>query len=436
MIAVEQNVKKSAGGGKVSSVLIGLGRFDQVNTISVPSTIFSSLTCIIGKSGSGTTTTAAMLVEQATAAGHKVLVIDTQDSWWSLRLRCDRKFGGLPIPVIGGANGDRAISIGSGRIVADMVVDHGQSLVVSLNEMRPPDKTRFVLDTVRRLSQRTAQETNGVLVVIDAASELTHTRTKISQVFMQALELLSGNGAHPGLGFILINPRLRKEQGGLLSHTDLLFVHRCDDSPLDEWLETHGTGQKVPADLPASASLANGQAIVVHSQSTTPIPVLMAGRSTYDPKSQNQGGVPDRSLWAPIAREELFRTWNRMGVILADEQRRAVIASAIRGVRVGPIAHANGISRNRVKLILAGLAQEEWPLMAEKLPAFQAVNKMNRQAAAVAERILKLKQLSATVSRLAMPQPHALMPGRQMSPAGVHGEPPKRRPGRPRKIRF
>jgi len=436
MIAVENNTTVSAAIAPASTVLIGVGRSDQVNTVSLPSTIFASLTCVIGKSGSGTTTTAAMLVEQATVAGRRVLIIDTQDGWWSMRLRCDRKSGGLPFPVIGGAHGDRAISIGSGRIVADIVVDHGQSLVVSLNEMRPPDKTRFVLDMVRRLTQRKPEETAGILVVIDSAAELTHIRTKISQVFLQTLEQFSARSRQTGLGFIVVNPRFRKDAVGLLNHTTLLIAHRCDESPIEDWMAIHAKGESATTELPASASLANGQAIVVHSATASPTPVLMAGRSTFDPKNQPPGTVPDRSLWAPIAREELFRTWNRMGVILADEQRRAVIASAIRGIRVGPIASANGISRNRVKLILAGLPQEDWPMLAEKLPAFQAVNKMNRQAAAIADRVQKLKQLSTSVSHFAMSRPTMSASGRPVAAALVTGEMPKRRPGRPRKIRF
>jgi DNA helicase HerA-like ATPase len=73
---------------------------------------------ILGKKGSGKTTTAKGFAEQLLDAGKRICALDPTGVWWGLRLLADGKTPGYPVVIFGGSHGDVPIGEVSGTRLA------------------------------------------------------------------------------------------------------------------------------------------------------------------------------------------------------------------------------------------------------------------------------------------------------------------------------
>lgn len=76
---------------------------------------------ILGKKGSGKTTTAKGFAEQLLNAGKRICALDPTGVWWGLRLLADGKTPGYPVVIFGGSHADVPIEEGSGTRLAEIV---------------------------------------------------------------------------------------------------------------------------------------------------------------------------------------------------------------------------------------------------------------------------------------------------------------------------
>lgn len=61
---------------------------------------------ILGRTRSGKSHTAGVLVEEVLEARQQVVILDPKGDWWGLRSSADGRSAGLPITIMGGAHGD------------------------------------------------------------------------------------------------------------------------------------------------------------------------------------------------------------------------------------------------------------------------------------------------------------------------------------------
>src|SRR5438105_687186 len=80
---------------------------------------------ILGRKGSGKTTTARDLVEEMLKAQLPVDIIDPTDAWYGLRSSADGKSAAFPITVLGGDYGDAPLEETAGKVIADLVAERG-----------------------------------------------------------------------------------------------------------------------------------------------------------------------------------------------------------------------------------------------------------------------------------------------------------------------
>lgn len=86
-----------------------------------PETAFRNHIGILGKTGSGKTTTAKGFAEILMDAGRRICVIDPTGVWWGLCLLGDGSTPAYPVVIFGGPHADLDIGEVSGAKLAEIV---------------------------------------------------------------------------------------------------------------------------------------------------------------------------------------------------------------------------------------------------------------------------------------------------------------------------
>lgn len=78
---------------------------------------------ILGKRGSGKTTTASVFAEELLKANLPLVIVDPTGAWWGLRSSKDGKRDGFPITILGGDHGDVPLEETAGEEAPPLVLD-------------------------------------------------------------------------------------------------------------------------------------------------------------------------------------------------------------------------------------------------------------------------------------------------------------------------
>ncbi len=221
---------------------------------------------ILGRRGSGKTTTAAVLVEEMLAVGAQVVVIDPLDAWWGLRSARDGQGAGLPIVVLGGAHGDLPLDAGNGHAVADLAVELGVSLILSLRHLSKTQQRAFVVAFAERLYERKGEPSrhDPLFLVVDEASLYAPQRVTSGQErLLGAIGDIGRRGRTSGLGLALIDQRAASVNKDVLSQTEVLLVGQTtsshDRAAIRDWIAEHADPEQQAALLSSLPSLAVGE---------------------------------------------------------------------------------------------------------------------------------------------------------------------------------
>lgn len=201
---------------------------------------------ILAKRGVGKTYTALVMVEEMVKAGLHVVIVDPVGVCWGLRAAADGKHPGLPIVVMGGDHGDIPLNAAVGEIIADFVVDEGQSVVLDLSHFRKGEQARFVTDFAERLYHRNR---NPLHVLIDEADAFAPQRPmKGQERMLGAIEDIVRRGRARGLGVSLVTQRAAVLNKDVLTQVEVLVALRTiapqDREAIDAWVKVHGTPEQ------------------------------------------------------------------------------------------------------------------------------------------------------------------------------------------------
>jgi len=126
-----------------------------------PVDIATQTTLIVGKRGSGKSTTAVRLVEQLHRLHVPFVVCDPLDNWWGLKAAKDGVSPGLAnVYVCGGAHADLPIEPSGGALMADVVCEHRTSMVLSCKHFSGLERSRFMTAFALRLLQYVRDESH------------------------------------------------------------------------------------------------------------------------------------------------------------------------------------------------------------------------------------------------------------------------------------
>jgi hypothetical protein len=265
---------------------------------------------ILGRKGSGKTTTASVLAEELLAAKVPVAIIDPTDAWWGLRSSKDGKTDGFPITILGGDHADAPLEETAGKVIADLVAEEAPPLVLSLGNLSKSAGRRFVADFCERLYEKNR---TALHVIIDEADEFAPQRiAKGMERTFGAVDVLVRRGRVRGIGVTMVTQRSAAINKDVLSQCEVLIAHRTshprDLDPIMEWMKVHATAEQLEKVHSSIAHLANGEAWVMSPQWLSFFDrVQMRDRTTFNssatPKAGERRIVPKRL--APVDLELL-----------------------------------------------------------------------------------------------------------------------------------
>lgn len=239
--------------------------------LALPLNIVTRTAIVVGQKGTGKTSTAVVMAEEAAAAGARFAVIDPTGAWHGIRSSADGTGPGLDCVVMGGFHGDVPLQAGAGEIVARLIVEDGYSVVCDLERMQLEDQALFVADFTEAAYHLCR---SAVTVLIDEARRfvpqsagkrgdkgvdelVARCRTAIVDIVQL--------GRRKGLGSVLIGQRLTNIAADAREQADVLIIHRLlganDRKMIATWLED--AGADAAAILEQIPTLKVGQAAVL-----------------------------------------------------------------------------------------------------------------------------------------------------------------------------
>jgi hypothetical protein len=213
--------------------------------LSLPLSVAGEAIGVLATRGAGKSYTSAVLVEELHAAGVQLVVLDPTGVYWGLRSSADGNSEGLPLFVLGGAHGDVPLEPTAGKLIADVIVDTGQSLILDLSDFDTKSaQTRFVADLIERLYHRKARSRSTLHLIVDEANEFAPQsggrHGGDMPRLLGAMERAVGKGRSRGLAFTLITQRSAALNKNVLDLIETLIAMRVlgprDRKAIESWI--------------------------------------------------------------------------------------------------------------------------------------------------------------------------------------------------------
>lgn len=264
-------------------------------TLALPVEAVTETFAILGKRGSGKSSTAVVMAEEMIRAGHQAVVVDPVGTWWGLRSSADGKGEGLPVVIFGGDHADVPLTEKAGEVVADALIDGRFPAILDLSHLSKSAMRRFMTDFAERLYHRNRE---AMHLIVDEADLLAPQRVPADGLrLLGAMDDIQRRGRARGIGTTLITQRPAVINKDLLSQAEVLVALRLtgvrDVAAIDEWVRLNADedeAKKVKASL---ASLPVGTAWI-WSPSLLGVleKVPVRRRTTFDSSATPKPGQP------------------------------------------------------------------------------------------------------------------------------------------------
>lgn len=224
---------------------------------------------ILGRKGQGKTYTAAKLIEEIDRAGVQFVVLDPTDVWWGLRSGADGESPGLGVYVFGGNHADVPLEATGGEMIADLLVDTGISVVLSMRGMSKTQQRTFIAQFAERLFRRKGEagKNTPIHIVIDEADEYVPQRLSGAAArSYDAIIAFIRRGRTSGIGTTLLTQRSAAINKDAISQTEVLIAHQTtgprDRAALEEWIEANAEKAEADEFRRAVATLSIGEVYI------------------------------------------------------------------------------------------------------------------------------------------------------------------------------
>ncbi len=207
--------------------------------------ILAQHVAVLGKTGSGKTSTAKLAIEQVVADGARVCVLDPiKSDWWGIVSSADGKRPGLPFRILGGPHGHVPLHSNAGVAIAELVASTKlPHSVIDMAEFEPGGVQRFFCAFADTLLKRT----RGVLyLVLEEAHEFAPKERagfEKENLAVHYAKKLATAGRSKGIRLIAGTQRVQALHNAVLGSCDTLIAHRltapADQEPVKKWLKAN-----------------------------------------------------------------------------------------------------------------------------------------------------------------------------------------------------
>jgi uncharacterized protein len=224
--------------------------------LSLPADAATQKIAFIGRTGSGKTYAAGVMVEQMLHAKTQVVILDPVGVWYGLRLPAKPESSGFKIPVFGGLHGDVPLEATAGALVAELVVEKNLSIVLDVSRFESDaDKARFARAFADRFFFLKKASPSPVHVVIEECQEFIPQNPRSEEAHMlHAFTRMWKLGRNFGIGGSLITQRPQEVSKKVLNQTELLFAFQMtgthERKAIKEWAGDKGVAMDLVDELP------------------------------------------------------------------------------------------------------------------------------------------------------------------------------------------
>lgn len=254
----------------------------------IPSAALANHIAILGKTGSGKTSTEKLAVEQVVADGVRVCVLDPiKSDWWGVTSSADGKRPGLPFRILGGPRGHVPLHSGTGAVIGQLVGSGKLPLsIIDMADFEPGGLQRFFVDFAPALMKHAR---GVVYLVIEEAHEFApKERAGIGaeNLAIHWAKKLATAGRSKGIRLIVSTQRVQALHNAVLGSCETVITHRltapADQEPVIKWLKANTdkeTQERVASSL---SSLPTGTGWVCSGEAQIFEKVGFPKFSTYD----------------------------------------------------------------------------------------------------------------------------------------------------------
>lgn len=257
-------------------------------SLTIPKAALEQHTAIIGKTGSGKTSTAKGIIEGLVETGARVCILDPiKSDWWGLTSSASGLAAGLPFHILGGPRGHVPLHAGAGAAIAELVANGDLPLsIIDMADFAPGGQSQFFVDFAPALLRRMRGVVYLVLEEAHIFAPKERSGIGVENMSIHWAKMLATAGRSKGIRLIPITQRVQALHNAVLGSCDTLIAHRltapADQDPVLKWLKAN-VDKALATEIGASLSslktgtgwLCSGEAKVFQKVAFPPI-------STFD----------------------------------------------------------------------------------------------------------------------------------------------------------
>lgn len=278
----------------------------------VPEQILGQHIAILGKTGSGKTSTEKLLVEHVVASDFRVCVLDTiKSDWWGITSSGDGKKPGLDFKILGGPRGHVPLHANAGKVIGQLVGSGKlRHSIIDMADFEAGGIQKFFTDFAPSLMRNA----KGVLyLVIEEAHELAPKERAgfgSENLAIHWAKKLATAGRSKGIRLIVATQRVQSLHNAVLGSCETIIAHRlttpADQEPVVKWLRANTTKETTDQVAGSLSSLQTGTGWVCSGEIKFFNHVVFPKFSTYDNTSTPTGDSVEVDVkTTPVDQEEL-----------------------------------------------------------------------------------------------------------------------------------